>query len=301
MRQVVAESIQSAAANVAAEAEQRQKMQTQMAASLGDAEASKQEAENAQRIAQQPDVARAAVAASMSMSPPAAPADPVERPATRVAPDANYTPATGNAERQSTLPPEAEEDTMAGSALTHCPHCLWDLMMKDVPEPSHKDKLRFLQTVLGLKPYTQVVVLLGGSLKITFRTLTTAEADTVFMQAYTDRDANEFMSEMDFWERVNRYRLYLQLLHIERAEMAPISMPDGFDKATNPNATAYWEVPENADKPLKLIEQHMLTNVLPTETLARIVQTELNRFNQTVSKMEALVDNSDFWKATETQ
>jgi len=277
-------------------ADKQDEVRQKMAEALGQAEAVKQDEQQAARAAAMPDVARKMVSAAMNPKD-TGPAEQVDRPATRTVPDADYTPDQGSVERAEQIEEQLPKP-QAGPA--YCPHCNWDMSRKDIEPPGEADRASFLQALLGMKPYTKKVPLMGGAFSVSFRTLTTAESDAAFSQAMADRDAHEFISELDFWEKVNRYRMYLQIFEIDREGRQKIELPDGLDKETNPNSAAHWKLPEGV-APLKAIEQYVLTNVLPNESVARIVQVELNRFNQQVSKMEAMVDDTDFWKATGQQ
>lgn len=179
--------------------------------------------------------------------------------------------------------------------LSHCPHCYWDLSLPDDLEPTDADKLLFTHSVLGLKPFVKTYPVMDGLAEFTFRTLASKELDAIFAQVAKERDNNEIRTEMDYTERINRYRLYLQITKFQSGDKVE-EFPDGFTSATNPNATAFWEFDASVAEPLKLIETHVLTQILKTESLNRVARQLCGNFNRLVSKMEALVDNADFWK-----
>jgi hypothetical protein len=187
-----------------------------------------------------------------------------------------------------------------------CPHCNWDLRIPDVPEPPYSKKMAFLHTVLGQQCFTDDTELFGGSVIVTFRTLTIREIEVAYKQAYRDRETGRAQTELDFWERVNRYRLFMQLKNIRtlKPEHGFVhDLPDGLSPDTNAEARKHWEVPaaEPGDTILRAIEDHITSKVLKTEALFRVVNAACNQFNRMVSKLEAMVDNSDFWKPTEEQ
>jgi len=192
------------------------------------------------------------------------------------------------------------EDPIA--PMENCPHCGWELARPDIPEPDYTEKMGFLSTqMLGDgKPFVKVYELLGGNLKLTFRTLTIREVDACYRQANLDRDRGDVESQFDWTEKVNRYRLYLQLQRVQ-SDNFDHDLPDGLSKLTNPNAEAFWEFPEDEEQPLRLIENFYLENVLSSESLCRIAQQHCGRFNRLVAKLEAQVDNDSFWKATGEQ
>lgn len=210
---------------------------------------------------------------------------------------------------KTTPPPNVKEVTDSGAGgigHTHCPHCMWDLRMPDVQEPPYHKKISFLHAILGQKCFTDETELFGGSVVATFRALTTKEIDVVYKQAYRDREMGRAPTEMDFWERINRYRLFLQLqgLRTTTADKGFVhDLPDGLSEETNPMASSFWKVnePPPNETVMTQIETFIVTNVLKTEAVFRVVNSACNQFNRMIAKMEAMVDNSDFWKPTEVQ
>lgn len=204
----------------------------------------------------------------------------------------------------------AVSDTGAAHAtLSHCPHCQWDLADVDVPEPPYSDKMGFMHSVLGLKPFVKSYPLFNGLMDVTFRTLTTREVDKVYLQTYADREAGKLPTEFDFWERLNRYRMILQLHTVKVAGESGMfkELPDGYSKATNNTATGVWVTPEQESElginktGLPDVEEFLIDEILKTEHVFRTVNAQCNQFNRLCSKLEAMVDNSDFWKPTEAQ
>lgn len=192
-------------------------------------------------------------------------------------------------------------DTGTSELSRTCQHCGWDLLMPDTVKPTENEKQNFLQSVLGMKPYTQAYPLLGGNVVVRFRTLTTREIDACYQQLYTERDRGELVSDLDFVERITRLRLYLQIQRYYSKDGTKFDhdLPDGLSRITNPNAEVCWDLDmPDTKEPLKLVEKHLQDNVLVNETVSRIVLQACNRFNRLVSKMEAMVDNENFWKAT---
>ena len=223
-------------------------------------------------------------------NPPPPPNAPQANKAATIGPDVTATTETG----------------AGGNGPAHCPHCMWDLRLPDVPEPPYHKKISFLHAILGQKCYTDEAELFGGSVVATFRALTTKEIDVVYKQAYRDREMGRAPTEMDFWERVNRYRLFLQLqgLRTTTVEKGFVhDLPDGLSEEANPMATSFWKLnePPPNETVLPEIEAFIIKNVLKTEAIFRVVNAACNQFNRLVAKMEAMVDNSDFWKPTEVQ
>lgn len=204
-------------------------------------------------------------------------------------------------------PSDRPSSTGADARPTHCQHCSWDLSQPDVIEPAHADKLAFLQCLLGDKPYVHEYELFGGAVVVTFRTLTMAELDTLYRQVYLDQKAGKFDSELDYYEKLNRYRLCLQLQKF--AAVGPggtvHDLPDGLSRESNPTAEVTWQdgnpPPETGGTLLPMIEAHLTSDVLKREAVFRVVNTQCSQFNRLVAKLEAMADNSDFWRPTGEQ
>lgn len=200
----------------------------------------------------------------------------------------------------------------AGAALhtvQFCPNCAHDMNLPAGPEPPYEKKMAFLHSILGQKPFFDDQTPFDGNVVITFRTLTTQEIEVIFKQAHIDREKGRAASDVDYWERVNRYRLFLQLVKF-KTETHPHGFvedfPDGLSPETNDMAKKCWtsvlqEQAAEGETILPLIEQALIGNGKPlkTEHKFRICNNASNRFNRMVARLEAMVDNSDFWKPTE--
>ena len=169
--------------------------------------------------------------------------------------------------------------------------------MPDIPEPDVVERQAFVQSVLGLKPFPKQYSLLGGAVRVTFRTLTAQEIDAVYAHAFSERQTSELQTTEDFWERINRLRMFLQLAKVESSAFQH-NLPEGLSKETNSSATSYWEEAGDVGLVFKKMEDRILSEVMPTESMNRMVTNTCGRFNRLVSKMEAMVDRSDFWSET---
>lgn len=202
-----------------------------------------------------------------------------------------------------------ESATGANVTLAYCPHCSWDLSQPDVAEPPHADKMSFLHCLLGQATYTKTYPLYGGNVEVTFRTLTTREIDVVYKQAFLDQELGKINTDVDYWERVNRYRLLLQLVTYKAKGPKGFvhDLHDGYSKEANPDADSVWVTPDRAaelpanETGIPAIENYLIENVLKTEAVFRFVNNACSQFNRVVAKMEAMADNSDFWQPTEAQ
>lgn len=197
--------------------------------------------------------------------------------------------------------PETGSETGLDVQLTNCPHCSWPLHLDDPVEPDNHVKQGFLASVLGRKPFVQSFSLLGGAMQITLRTLTTPEVDMIYRQAFVESQTDLVQNDFDFFQRVNRLRIYAQLQSVRSKDGVIAELPDGVTPETNPNASAFWKgEPPEGQTLLVPIEKYILQNVLTTESLVRTAGNICARFNRLVAKMEAMIDNPDFWEAIGT-
>ena len=199
---------------------------------------------------------------------------------------------------------DAEVDAGTEAYLESCPHCGWDLAQPTVVDPTSDEKMGFLHSVLGQKTFIQQYDLFGGKVVVRFRTLTTKEMDVIYNFVFKQRETGVITTIQDYWEKVNRYRLYLQLAHLSATDGSfTHTLPDSYSRETNPYATEFWQFPAYDPETgyLEQIEEKVLTEVLRTETIQRTISTYCARFNRLVSKLEVMIDSSDFWSETEQQ
>lgn len=211
------------------------------------------------------------------------------------------------------LPPPAEEevdketedeDELPATVNHICQNCGWNLDVPSTPEPEHKDKIAFLQAVLGQKVFSKKYSLFGGELKVSFRTLTIKEIDALYTEAFKAEKAGLIATTADYYEYLNRLRLYLQISSLSAPSSSlHISLPEGLSKETHPDVNTYWTkfLPELTEDQslLSAISEYVVGKVLKTEHLQRVITHECNNFNKLVAKLEVCVDNKDFWKEIE--
>lgn len=183
-----------------------------------------------------------------------------------------------------------EQPGTANLGPRHCPHCDWDLAVADTIEVTDDDKYAFLMSSLGGQPFQKIYQLLNGRLTVTLRQLRVDEVDACYRQVYHDRQLNRFEAMADFVEWVRRYRLCLELVDFRSSE----------NLVAFPESLAGWQhdVPEGEPTKLPAILQEVQQEVLKTESLYRMVGILAGKFNRLVAKLEANVENSDFYNVT---
>lgn len=215
--------------------------------------------------------------------------------------------AAAPAQQPPPQPAPAADDTGAAAAMKphHCEMCGHPSNMPATPEPPYEKKLAFLHTILGEVNFKDEMKVMGGNLSLTFRTLTTRELQQVFLQANRDVEKKRISTTADYYEKLNWYRLCLQLVEVRGVATKTIMhvAPEGLSPETNNLATSFWECdpPEDGETILTQISDYIETNVLKTEHLLRIVGAACNQFNRLVAKLEANLENSDFWQPTAGQ
>ena len=201
--------------------------------------------------------------------------------------------------------PSTTLDTGLDKVLQDCPNCGFNLSMPAIPEPGRQEKQAFLQSILGQKAFIKDYILMGGAVRVVFRTLPTTEIDIIYKQVHYEREKGLIPTVEDYWEKLNRYRVYLQTLKIEAGMNGPDGfshdLPAGYTKETSPHAESHWnfEVQDRRQTGLPLIETYFVTEVFKTEVFQRAVTHQCAKFNRLVARLEALIDNSDFWTKTE--
>lgn len=196
-----------------------------------------------------------------------------------------------NETKSDTAIPESGTTTQDQAKL--CPHCSYDLSRPDDTEVTEPDKQTFLQATLGNVPWVKAFSLLNDQLHVTIRQLRPVEVDACYMQGHHEADTGKHKTAADFWEQVNRYRMVLQLTDLRSAQNItsfPNSLEDWGGKPEDPNPTT---LPE--------ILSQVYEKAIMTESVNRILFGTIQRFNRLVAKLEANVENSDFWKATDSQ
>lgn len=191
-----------------------------------------------------------------------------------------------------------------------CIQCGWNQDVPTIPEPEHKDKIAFLHSVLGQKVFSKNYLLFGGNLRVSLRSLTIKEIDALYAETFRAQKAGLIVTSADYYEYLNRLRLFLQITGLSSRQTAThIKLPEGLTPETNADAESYWEDFLKKEKCFKeddtslvmQIQEYVLDKVLKTEHLQRTISHTCHKFNRLVSKLEASVDNENFWNETEPQ
>ena len=191
-------------------------------------------------------------------------------------------------------PPQHDHavDTGTNLPVTNCPRCLWNLKMPFDATPTKRDKEVYLAAMLGVTRFVKKVPLFGGHAAVTFRSLTTQEANMVNRQLGYDLRAGRIHEDGEFWGDLMAYRLALSLQQFVTDKHVAIDVPAIGD-------IPYTANPDEDETPLVPMLKYINEEVLNTESLRRIVGIEHRQFQRLVEALEAASSDPDFWQGIE--
>jgi hypothetical protein len=221
--------------------------------------------------------------------------------------EADEEPPAADEEEEPPTAGEEGEYGPGGTIKQICVQCGWDQDNPTIPEPDHKDKISFLHSILGHKVFSKRYTMFGGNLRVTFRTLSIREIDVLYQAAFQAQRDEHILTTADYYEYLNRLRLYLQLTSFSAKTSAlQIKLPEGFTKETHEGANSYWDdylrkegIYNEGISLIKQVSDYVIDKVMKTEHLQRTITHECSKFNRLVAKLESSVDNPDFWRETE--
>ena len=201
-------------------------------------------------------------------------------------------------EPQKKPEPEPSQQTAGDSGLFNkdivnkCPHCGWDASKGELTTVTEQDKTDFVQSILGSIRFKKVYELYGGRIKITFRTLTTAESDMAYKQLLVDAQ-NDLQSKIlgdtsFYWRTLMAYRAVIAVERIE-SENSIIDIPPideievDADSYAKPNTKLY------------ALFDDLVSQIMPSEMLRNSISHLYTEFQALVEKMQAMAESKDFW------
>jgi hypothetical protein len=199
----------------------------------------------------------------------------------------------------STEEPEKKINSDSGvfntDAAIICPHCGWDTRKKEMVEVTDDDKMDFVQSILGGIRFKKVYELFGGRLRVTFRTLTTAESDMAYKQLIVDAQ-NDVQSKIlgdtsFYWRTLMAYRAIIAVEKVESSEniveIPPVNEIDvDEDSYKKPNTK------------LSALFDDLVEQIMPTEIIRNTISHLYTEFQSLCEKLQAMSESKDFWKAT---
>lgn len=190
-----------------------------------------------------------------------------------------------------TLPEDVVADAGGLMPVTACPRCLWNLAHAFEAEPTPQDRLAFVATILGSQRFIKSYAVMGGTVTLWFRSLLAAETDLIFKQMRLDALNQQILGEVDYFSRLNVYRLSCMLYKLTDSHGAVIA------EVPEPLHIPHDDVPgETVLTPLvNWFNEHVCT----TESLRHIAAQHHREFQRLVEALEAQTGNPDFWNGIE--
>lgn len=185
----------------------------------------------------------------------------------------------------------------AGGLLhpAECPHCGYDLKKPDPTEPTDDDKLNFVQAVLGQQRFRKTYALLGGRLRVTFRSLLTSESNMAFRQVLVDAQSdlkNRLVQDTAFyWRNLTTYRTVMALESVDSAATGTIEIAPVDEIETDPGAFSF------PDTKLIAVHDEIVKQAMPTEHLQQIVGHCFNEFQALCDKLTVMAEDANFYRA----
>jgi len=182
--------------------------------------------------------------------------------------------------------------TTAAPVKTNCPACGFH-PDAEVIEVTAADKHDFLAMLLGNARFKKRYPLLGGKMYITFKSLRRDEMELALNQAsYDDRDGL-FATQYEYFRVHSNYETVLSIDEIETAGKV-VKMPDIQD--------VEWDKPRDTEKAqtaLKVYYPYVNAHYLSNASLTRVIGLLFQRFKALLHRLEANVQNPDFWNGIE--
>jgi hypothetical protein len=170
-----------------------------------------------------------------------------------------------------------------------CPNCGFK-PDAEVLEVSDSDKSGFLAMLIGGARFKKVYPLLGGKLTVVFRSLTRAEMELSLVQAsYDDRDGL-FATQYEYFRAHRNYEMVLALDRIGSETSLEVFPEPGDVK---------WDAPlagQPAQTVLSVYYPHVMETHFESASILRMVSLLYERFTGLVRRLEANMQNPDFWK-----
>lgn len=169
-----------------------------------------------------------------------------------------------------------------------CKHCGWATDKSDNLVPSREDKLTFIAAILSQKRFTKVYPLFDGRMHVKFRTLTAPESDIIIKQLVVDWNKNRISGPVHSVQQALLYQQALSLAEIQTAG-GPVLLDELKD---------YEGEPEEGETIVPEVMKYVVEHAMATDSIRRVVGMVYTQFQDLTSKLEAMAETPDFWKAT---
>lgn len=213
---------------------------------------------------------------------------PTEKPKPAAAPQ----PAVAPAPTPTAMPTTGM--ATAADVATLCKNCN-HLVDKDPIEVTPEDKHNFLVMMMTGAPFTKTYEMLGGNLRVTFRSLSRAELDMAIQQAGCDTRDGVSASQVDFFRNVQNYEMFLSIRQIRS-----LSDVTDFPNSIKEVDVDPLEPGQPYQTPLKTYAPHVADSI-GSASMFRMVTMLYGRFYAMLRRLEENAFNADFWQGIGTQ
>lgn len=194
--------------------------------------------------------------------------------------------------------------TVAGASaghdpsLTHCPRCLWPLSQEFSIKVTESDRDDWAIALLAPRPFQKSVRVMGGRLRLVFRTLTTDEEAVVLEEVYAATRRGELSTNLEqvVFQIDLRLCLGLKEIHPESAAVSQLGrvFPALDAWQASPDGQVA-EQPKGVPVPSPLMRfRAWVHQQLVTESLRRVVQREFQKFLRLAELLEQEAASPDF-------
>jgi len=202
-------------------------------------------------------------------------------------------PASETAPRSET-PPSPMAELPPGPK--NCPRCQWPVRTPFDVEITTQDKQQFMAAMLGLNRFEKDYTLLGGSVVVRFRSLTSRETETVMleighmMREGTSAGQGEYLLNlMELRMVASVAQLVVGGNHVYRAGV--LEDEDIKEDPARPKIMPITALP--------IMRHKFYEGAAKTESLRRMIGKAHQEFQRLVEALEAMANDSDFWKGIE--
>jgi hypothetical protein len=181
----------------------------------------------------------------------------------------------------------------ATNLLKNCPHCGWDLSRDKDIVPSQEDKIGWLICMEGNKRFTKQYSLLGGTVSVIFRVLTSKESDLAWRQTAIDAKRSPMAGQDEYWRNLMTYRMVMAIEKVTSRSGGPVENPPIHE----------WDIPsdcvQSGDTRLPTYLTAITDDLLSLDSMRRVIGNAFHEFGLLVEKLEVLSSDDSFWQGIE--
>jgi hypothetical protein len=196
---------------------------------------------------------------------------------------------------EPTSPPEPSPSP-AGDAVPTTPHfcpcCGWDGNRPYPEDPTPEDKFQFLLSCESGGRFRKTYDVLNGRSQLTFRTLSSEEADLCLKQAAYDAQDGQILNAGQYFQTMADYTLSLSLAGFKNKDR-DLVLPElrGYDDSKLPPLGA-------RETKLRRVVPYVYQKVLVTDSLRKVAGVVFARFSRLVELFEKRALDPNFWPRT---